>query len=220
MMKKVKFSDLCLMLLIPIVNIVYAFINNGDRGCYSLVTSADTAVPFIKAFVIPYLMWYPFIGLCLVYFLKNEKEVYYRTLFALIASYITCYIIFFVFQTYVPRPTLQNNDILDKLMNIVYSSDKPFNCFPSIHVVSCYIVTLGVFDMKKSSNLSKIVVTLTAISIILSTQFIKQHVLMDVFSAILLGDALYKAIKVVNWEEIIWKKKSFLLLMMKKKLEI
>lgn len=218
-MKKKATLNLSLLLIIPVINILYSFLNNDNRGYYSLVTEADKAVPLIKAFVLPYLMWYPFIFFFLVYFFKKDVKIYYTTLFSLIIGYLICYFIFFLFQTYVPRPVIAGNSILDKLLNIVYMTDKPFNCFPSIHVMSSFIIVLGAMKLNNSNNKIKAVVVILAVSIILSTQFIKQHVLLDVFSGILLGHLVYKISDLVNWEDLLWEKKPFSWLMMKKKLE-
>lgn len=219
-MKKLKLKDLSLMLMIPVINIIYTFLNNENRGCISLVTQADKRIPFIKIFVIPYILWYPFIFACMVYFLQKEKRIYYRALFSLLIGYLCCYTAYFGFQTYVPRPKVNGSGTLNFIINIVYSSDKPYNCFPSIHVLSCFIMIIAIFNIKNASNKSKIIITLFSILIILSTQFIKQHVLLDVISAIILGVIVYCICRAFDWEELLWQKKSFLLLMMKKKSEI
>lgn len=219
-LKKKNTINLCLLLIIPVINILYGFLNNDNRGFYSLVTKADKAVPLIKAFVLPYLMWYPFIFFFLVYFLKKDVKIYYTTLFSLIIGYLICYFIFFLFQTYVPRPIIHGNTILDKLLKIVYMSDEPFNCFPSIHVMSSFIIVLGAMKLNNNSKKMKTIAVISAVSIILSTQFIKQHVLLDVFSGILLGSLVYKISDLVKWEDLLWEKKPFSWLMMKKRLEI
>lgn len=218
-MKKKNTINLCLLLLIPIINVLYKFLNNSNRGYYDLVTNADKAVPLIKAFVLPYLLWYPFILFFLVYFLKKDVKIYYTALFSLVIGYLCCYLIYFLFQTYVPRPVIHGNTILDKLLNIVYMSDEPFNCFPSIHVMSSYIIVLGTIMLKNSNKKVKALVIIFAVAIILSTQFIKQHVILDVLSGILLGSLVYKISYLVDWEDLLWQKKPFSWLMMKRKLE-
>lgn len=52
-----------LILLIPLVNILYGVLNNGNGIVHSLVTDIDRMVPFVKAFVVPYVLWYPFLFL-------------------------------------------------------------------------------------------------------------------------------------------------------------
>lgn len=219
-MKKEKLIDLSMLLMIPIVNILYELLDNKKRGYYILVTGADKRIPFIKWFVIPYVLWYPFIIICMIYFVQKSRKIYFRTLFSLVSGYLICYFIFFIFQTYVPRPAISGNGFFDYILKIVYSLDKPYNCFPSIHVVSCCIMAAGVIDMKESTIKSKLVIIISSIMIIMSTEFIRQHVLMDIFSGIILGTGVYLVSRAVNWEAVLCQVKSFWLSMMTKKSEI
>ncbi|EQB9786979.1 phosphatase PAP2 family protein, partial [Clostridium botulinum] len=73
----------------------------------------------------------------------------------------------------------------------------------------------------KNSKTIDITVIILGILIILSTQFIKQHVLLDAIFAIILGEGIYNMINYYGLEMIkkCQQKKSSLL-MMKKKSEI
>ncbi|WP_374048183.1 phosphatase PAP2 family protein [Clostridium sp. MB40-C1] len=207
------------MISIPILNIFYGLLNSENRGVYSLVCSIDKATPFLKVFVLPYLIWYPFIFLIMVYICLKNKKVYYKILFCLDIGFIISYIIFYFFQTTVQRPCLVDQDIMTKLVGIVYSNDKPFNCFPSLHVLTTYFVMKGIGKVESSKKIT-IPVNIVGILIILSTLFIKQHVIMDVIFAIVLGGIILKTVNVVFAEGVeVWLKKLFLLLTMKKKLE-
>ncbi|MEG0772192.1 phosphatase PAP2 family protein [Clostridium sp.] len=222
-MKKIKDNllPLMLMMLIPITNIFYGFLNNSSRGVYSLVTDLDKAIPFAKIFILPYLVWYPFILITLVYFCLYYKKIYYKTLSTLVIGMLVSYVVYFFFQTTVPRPELVENDILTSLVNLIYKSDNPYNCFPSIHVLTSYAMIIG---MKKSgSNNLKInnIISFTALIIIISTLFVKQHVILDVVFGIVFADVVYKAVDKVSLERcLLWIKKPSWWWTTKKKLEI
>jgi hypothetical protein len=222
MIKKIKGSllPLSIALFIPLIDSVYFYLNNPNRGVHSLVTDIDKSIPFIKLFVIPYLIWYPFLLITLVYFCFYYRETYYKVIFSFIIGMLICYIIYYFFQTAVPRPSLFGNDYLTRLVNFIYSSDNQFNCFPSIHVLTCYIIIKGIKDSKKKSSLIETATTIVGVLIILSTQFIKQHVILDLIFAVLLGDAIYKIIGKFNLErDYLWIRKQFSWLMMRKRLE-
>ena len=51
-----------------------------------------------------------------------------------------CYIIYYVYPTQINRPIINNSNIFNFLVNIVYSADKPVNCFPSLHVLTTYFI--------------------------------------------------------------------------------
>jgi hypothetical protein len=69
------------------------------------------------------------------------------------------------------------------------------NCFPSIHVLTSYILIKGAMNCEKKASIYSVIITVISSLIILSTQFIRQHVIMDLIFAILLGDIIYKAIE-------------------------
>lgn len=200
-MKKVKefLAPLSLLLLIPLVNLIYTYLNNSSRGFYSLVTDMDKAVPFVKAFAIPYLIWLPYIIGTLIYFCFKYRKVYYRTIISLLLGLLTCYIIYYFFQTSVPRPELIGNDTLTSLVRYIYNSDNPFNCFPSIHVLTSYLLIKAIRSCKKSVSGDEIIITSMSILIIMSTQFIKQHVILDLIFAILIDEAIFKVVGLLGF---------------------
>lgn len=216
---KQNLIPLSLMLIIPIVNIVYPLLNNNNRGVSTIITKIDTMVPFIKAFSVPYMAWYPFVILYLVYLCFNDRKTYYKSLISLILSLIVCYIIFFFFQTTVPRPQVQGNDLFSKIVMFIYKTDKPFNAFPSIHVITTYIVMRGIYSSKVRDSINMTVVIIVGMLIIFSTQFIKQHVILDLTFAILLGEVIYNIVDYSMEMILKWRKKRSSLLMMRKKLE-
>lgn len=183
---------LCLLLSIPLLNIIYQVLNDGERGARQLITAVDHQIPFVEIFVVPYLLWYAFIFLMLVYFCIYDRAIYYRTLLSFCVGMLVCYIIYFFFQTTVPRPELMGNGILTSMVKYVYGADQPFNCFPSIHVLSSYLMILGIRHSKLWTIKKDMIVSTIAYSIILSTLFVKQHVVLDVVAGVLLGSLLFK----------------------------
>lgn len=212
---------LWLLVSIPISNLIYCLLNNANRGTHSLVTDLDQGIPFIKLFVLPYVMWYFFIFGTLAYFCLNDKKTYYRTLLSINLGLLIAYGIYFFFQTNVPRPDLIGNDFLTRMISFVYNNDQPYNAFPSIHVMTSFIMIKAINKFPAKSYLNVSFVYITAILIILATQFIKQHVILDLFSAIVLGGLMFDLVFYVNMEGVrAWLKEPYLWLMMKKRSEI
>ncbi|MBC2579049.1 phosphatase PAP2 family protein [Clostridium sp. DJ247] len=201
-MIKKNIKSLGLMFIIPLVNILYMYLNNSLRGVHYLITNIDRKIPFIKIFAIPYLVWYPFIVITLVYFCFYYRKTYYKVIFSFVIGMLICYASFYFFQTGIQRPELYGNDFLTELIRFIYNTDKPYNCFPSIHVLTCYLVVKGVRDCNEKNSTDKAIITVTSMLIILSTQFIKQHVILDLIFAILLGDGIYRIITNINIERI------------------
>ena len=210
-MKKVKENllSLSLMFFIPLVNIFYALLNSSERGAYSLVTGLDDKIPFMEVFILPYISWYGFIIFTLMYLCFYDKKMYFKTLASLILGLVLCYIFYFVFQTTVPRPEVNSGNFCTKLVAIIYSADKPYNCFPSIHVLTCFLMVRGICSSTMKNKKNVFVITSMATIIIISTLFVKQHVIADVISGILLADLLFDIMFAVEFEKyvLILKKK-------------
>lgn len=209
-----------LMLIFPLLHIVYKLLNTPHGKIHNLSTAFDVNLPFVKVFIIPYITWYIFPYIVFTYIYNKDKKIYLRTIITYAACLVVSYLIFYFFQTTVPRPNLVGNDIFTYLVRLVYKFDKPFNCFPSIHVLSCYLIIKSIKLLKTQDNFIKSLICFICTLIILSTLFVKQHVLLDILCAILLVEVVKKPIFKFDWERFItWKKKQFLLWMMKKKFE-
>jgi membrane-associated phospholipid phosphatase len=218
---KENLKFLILMGSIPLVNILYPILNSSTRGVNSLVTDLDRGLPLLKVFIIPYLCWYGFIFLTLTYLCLKDKRVYFKALVSINLGLIACYTIYFFYQTTVPRPIINDNDWLTGLVALIYQADEPFNCFPSIHCLTSYLMMKAINNSSVKNLHNQGVVYPFAILIILSTLFVKQHVFLDVIGAILLGDIIYDFVTIMEGEGgRLWKEKLYLWWTMKKKLEI
>lgn len=106
----VKYKDqllsLCLVFLLVLINSVYFYLNNPQQGVHSLVTDLDKSVPFVSLFAIPYLIWYPFIALTLIYFYFRYRQTFYKVMSSYAVGMLISYVIYLLFQTTVPRPVL------------------------------------------------------------------------------------------------------------------
>lgn len=189
------YRPLLWMLAIPLLNIFYGLLNHGNTVVHHLMTDLDQEIPFVPAFIIPYVAWYPFIITILVLFFIKQKHLYYRTLLSLCVGLVICYMIYAVYQTTVPRPVLGERGFLTELVQFVYHTDSPFNCFPSIHVFTSYLMMKATFDLRLQSPYLRVIVSILSWSIIISTLFVKQHVFMDVIAGILVAEMIYTLIR-------------------------
>lgn len=184
---------LSFMVSILISLIFYKILNNGNGNVSSLVTNIDKEVPFLKVFILPYVTWYGYILVGLVYLCAKNREIYYTSLISLNTSLVICYIIYATFQTTVPRPIITDTDILSKLVTIIYKYDNPFNCFPSMHVTTTYVVMRGI-KQTENTALTSFIFNIVGVLIIISTQFVKQHVVLDLIFALLLCEVIFRIV--------------------------
>jgi membrane-associated phospholipid phosphatase len=175
------------MLVFPVLGLMYAWTDNTtNQEVYRLVTTVDESIPFIKYFSIPYSIWIFYIYVCIFYFFKKDANVYYRAISTYILCALLCYLIYSVFQTTVPRPVVMGSDPFSELMRYIYHRDQPFNCFPSIHCFSSYLVMRTIWTSSFRNKWNLTIITTMSSTIIMSTLFVKQHVIMDALAGILL----------------------------------
>ena len=183
-----KIIDLAWFLLFPILNINYILAANIAKVGKNIEITLDKIIPFKAIFIVPYIYWYIFIFIGLIYILYKSRVEYSRIFISIIIGMCSCYIIYYLFPTQINRPLLDNSNILNKLVNFIYNLDKPFNCFPSIHVLNTYFImryTKKIYS-KKFFYYTQIV----GLLIILSTVFIKQHFVLDIIASIILCELI------------------------------
>lgn len=195
-----KHAALSLMLIFPILGALYALINDNPSGpIYNLVTDLDRHTPFIKYFALPYSIWIFYIYACLIYFYMKDRKVYYHSIFTYTVCALICYMVYLVYQTTVPRPVIVGDDVFSNLMRFIYNRDQPFNCFPSIHVFSSYMVATALFHSKFKNWANRIIIYGMSALIIASTLFVKQHVILDVIAGVFLAELVYRVALRYSW---------------------
>ncbi len=160
---------------------------------------ADDMIPFHEAFIIPYLLWFPFVIGTVAFFVFHKgpdhryylKEEYYRLAFNLIFGMCVFLLISWLYPNMVDlRPKVFPRDnFLTDCVKWLYRSDTCTNVFPSIHVFNSMACTTAVLCsplLRKNRLAVSISCTMTGL-VILATVFLKQHSLIDVIMGFILG---------------------------------
>lgn len=203
MKTKDNITALIFMLSIPIIGMFYNVLNTADRGFSNLTTDIDRGIPFVKEFIVPYIIWYFYIFLVFIYLCFKDRDTYYKTLITYNIGLIICYIIYYFYQTTVLRPELMGDDVFTKMIGFIYSMDQPFNCFPSIHSFGSFLMMKAINRSTARHTANVIIINGVGILIILSTLFIKQHVILDAVAAMVLGDIIYKVVCYYDRERVL-----------------
>lgn len=184
---------LLLLVTIAINSGIYTLLNNYRGKVYHIPSSVDSLVHFNKYFVVPYAIWYFYVVFVLFYYAVYDDKRYIKLLFGINAGMIVCFIIFYFFPTFVPRPEVYGNDIFARAVRAIYVRDNPYNCFPSIHVLDSVLIAIYINADDKISPFYKTIASSISILILLSTMFIKQHYFYDVVAAAGLAGVVYFA---------------------------
>lgn len=195
---KRKFSIVLPLLLYGILYIfVFAVLEGIDHEQYFMpYFKIDHMIPFIPAFVVPYILWFAWIPLACIILLLYDEDMFIRTRRLLIIGMTAFLIISAVFPTKLDlRPdTLPDSGIFCQLLNVIYSADTSTNVFPSIHVYNTCAIWHAVYASNNGilgKRWFNIGTTILSVLIILSTMFIKQHSIIDVAGGIIMFVLVY-----------------------------
>jgi len=191
--KRSPWAALSLLLSVPLLSLIYVYVNRLDLPAYSLETDLDRQIPFVKIFVLPYLGWFAFLLAGFVYLAFKNRDIYLRTLLRFNVGLLVCYAVYLCYQTTVARPEVADVSWLDHLVLLVYNGDEPVNCFPSTHVLTSYCLLKAFRETPGVGRPIRLAVTGMSVLIILSTLFVKQHVLLDAVGAIAVVEGVYFA---------------------------
>lgn len=183
---EIKWLDLAWLIILPIININYVIAGALAKNGKDISLPLDKEIPYVSAFIFPYIYWYAFIVLGLLFILAKDRKRYLRSLMVIYISMCICYLFYYFYPVEISRPVISNNTIPNKIVNIIYEVDRPFNCFPSIHVLNTYIIIR--FTKIKDNKSWFTYTSIMGILIILSTVFIKQHFVLDGVAAIIIAE--------------------------------
>ncbi|MEN8078285.1 phosphatase PAP2 family protein [Clostridioides difficile] len=193
---EIKVLDLVWLIIIPIININYFIASILTKNGHNITTSIDNKIRFNSIFVIPYVYWYVYIIVGFIIILIRSRQDYIKVFLSFFIGMCICYIFYYIYPTEITRPIVENNNILNVLVNNIYSADKPVNCFPSLHVLTTYFIMR--YTKYKDSRKVFYYTQIVGVLIILSTVFIKQHFVLDIIGAIILCEIVMLFIKRVD----------------------
>ncbi len=211
---KEKYPHSILLLYFPIYLVWFNWLNIFSptrQNAIEMYCKLDDLIPFNEWFVIPYFLWFAFIAIGFVFLFFNNRKDFIRMCCFLFVGMTTCLIIYTAFPNYqslrVDYDTLRRSNILIEALRMLQTTDTPYNVFPSIHCLNSIGMNIALAKNKwfQKRPILIILVTILTISICLSTVFVKQHSILDMFGAIALSIPLYVISYVIPWQKIIKK---------------
>ena len=183
---KTAFKRLLFSLSISLFSIIYEVLNNARGEAKILATIIDDKIPVIEWFSIPYLYWYAYVFIILLYFAIVNSKVYYKLIFSILFGMSISYIIFLFFPTQIVRPEVLGDNVFGIILGLIYSSDNVYNCLPSIHVLNTLFASSFFVIYNRRKVVYVLFAVVSSVMIILSTVFIKQHYVLDVLTSVVL----------------------------------
>ena len=174
--------------MVVLVSLVPLYIFIADHARYGSPHAPelplDRRIPLQPVWALVYGALYLFL-IVLPVFVVREEELVRRTVRAYLAVWLTAYACFLLYPTVAPRgDEVAGDGFAAWGLRILYTSDPPYNCFPSLHVAHSFVSALACLRVHRRLGM----VTLVCAALVgVSTLYTKQHYVADVVAGALLA---------------------------------
>ena len=205
-----KYSHIKLLIFWPIFGLAFAFLERGlpflfqlfgkEITYHPIYCPLDDKIVFNELFIIPYYFWFAFIVLMLVYTFFFEIPVFRKFMWFFIFTYGITGIIYVIFpnmQDFRPLSPemLGRENFLIDIAFWLYSYDTNTNVFPSMHVIGSFAVCFAAWHSELFGKWYwRVIFFVVAAIISVSTVFLRQHSVLDIFGGLAVSAVFYPLI--------------------------
>ncbi len=211
--KKLRFNNIIskdyrhLLMLIfwPLYGLAFAGVERLVNSEYSpIFHPLDNFFPFCEWFAIPYVFWYLYLAGMVFYTLFFDVPLFKKFMWFIIIGYSISFIAYLCYPNGQDlRPNLEElgrENVLTQLMSTLYSVDTNTNVCPSMHVIGSMAVMFAAWHSKHFSKWYWLIIfTATALLINISTVYVKQHSIVDVWVGMVISAILYLLTFHIKW---------------------
>jgi membrane-associated phospholipid phosphatase len=177
----------------------FHYLEVNVKGDYTVMhVTLDDLIPFNEYFVVPYVLWFVYMFVAFWYFFFASRQEFYRMCTFLIAGMTISLLIctFFPNGTDLRVEVDPQKNVFCWLVHFIHQADTATNVFPSIHAYNSIGVHSAVMNSQSLKNkpIVRRVSFLLMMMICLSTVFLKQHSVVDVLGATILGLFMYSLV--------------------------
>lgn len=154
---------------------------------YAMHCALDDFIPFNEWFLVPYLLWFVYLIGALAYTFFFDVPNFKRMMRFVIFTYSVTLIIYYLFPTcQMLRPeAFPRDNFLTRFIAGFYVFDTNTNVCPSLHVIGSLAAFHALWDSPRFRGCGwRTVSGVLAFFISISTVFMKQHSILDVFAAL------------------------------------
>lgn len=154
----------------------------------------DDKIPFCEWFVFPYYFWFAFIIIPGITWFLWEPDVFTHFMWSVIITYTIGVILFLVFPNKQElRPvTFERDNFMIDIVRKLYNFDTNTNVCPSVHVLGAFTVQFAAMKSRIFSGWKwQLAFWISTVLISISTVFLRQHSIIDIFVALAVAAFCY-----------------------------
>lgn len=163
----------------------------GSWRHYDMTTAIDRLIPLVPWTIIVYFGCYLFWGVNYCLCAMQDRTSRDRFFCADALAKLVCFALFLLVPTTNVRPEIIGETMWDHLMRLLYRIDSADNLFPSIHCLVSWLCWIGVRKRSDIPAVYRRFSFVATVAVCISTLTTYQHVIADVFAAVLIAEACY-----------------------------
>jgi len=145
----------------------------------------DERIPFCPGFIYIYCSWYALLLVVPLLLNAYDSPLCCRYFAALLFDLIVSFVIYLIVPTTFQRPTLSGKGLTQFVMRKIYGANHRFlNCAPSLHCSAAMLFAICMFSCPALPPVPRWFIAALSLAIVASTMLVKQHVLVDMLTAI------------------------------------
>ena len=146
----------------------------------------DDMIPFNEGFLIFYCYWFFLVAGSLLYFFLYDIPSFKRLQCYIMITQAVAMVVYILFPSVqLLRPErFARDNVLTRLMAFIYAFDTPTGVCPSLHVAYSVAIASVFCHRRDGNRLWKAFMVVSAVAISISTAFVKQHSVVDIFAAL------------------------------------
>jgi membrane-associated phospholipid phosphatase len=179
-----------LLLLYPVVAFCFFYFKEFNTTPTYIMEwpGVDRAIPFVSWMIVPYFFWYIAVAFPFLWLGVRDPSGFTRYCWFIYGAMMSTYVLYLLFPNGQNlRPDLGGLHGWDiEAVQWLYGYDAPRNCNPSLHVIDSMAVW---FAMARDAYWRRrpwlqVLLAFVCLSIIVSTVFVKQHSIIDIFGGL------------------------------------
>ncbi len=183
-----SFLPLALMVAVNLIAFYGTRLFMANAYHYDIALSVDGKIPFFTPAIVIYIASYIQWVVGYIAIARESREVCDRFIYGEIIAKVICAVIFLAFPTATVRPEVPDGGVFNWLTALIYSLDSPDNLFPSLHCLESYFCMRGAFYCRKMPKWFAPVNVIFTLMVFACILLVKQHVLLDIPSAIIVAE--------------------------------
>ena len=156
----------------------------------------DDYIPFREEFIIFYYLWYPALVAIGVFLLLKDEYEYKRYMISIMITFTFT----LIFCLLVPNGQDLRPDVFPRenfftdILAAIYAADTNTNVMPSVHAIGAFLGMISTHRTTQSRSRAWIfAMDVLWLAIALSTCFVKQHSILDIFGSVAVCLVVYIA---------------------------